>query len=189
MLSDRPRAFLHLTREPDFSQTCGFNRIIKVIMVHDLNPKNLHIYENLHINGLFFCKIQKTLFLGCFWALSLKWDFFSKNLEPVYYPYGTQTSWEVSEKSYELFWRNTFTYWETDILTVINHRTPFCLKTEVEKTKGCVKKPTRLILDTYCVWYLYALDGMSLFTFCGNFHTPKTWYLHAVKGGFIFKLL
>ena len=45
--SDWPRAFLHLTREPDFSQTCGFNRIT-------------------------------TLFLGCFWALSLELDFSQK---------------------------------------------------------------------------------------------------------------
>ena len=40
--------FCILTRQPDFSQTCGFNRIIKVIMVHELNLKNLHI------NWLFF---------------------------------------------------------------------------------------------------------------------------------------
>ena len=26
----------------------------------------------------FFCKIQKTLFLRCFWALPSKWDFFPK---------------------------------------------------------------------------------------------------------------
>ena len=58
--SDWPRVFLHLTWELDFSQTCGFNKIINVIMVHDLNLKNLHI------NGLFlFCKIQCT---QCFWV-------------------------------------------------------------------------------------------------------------------------
>ena len=62
--SDWPKAFLHLSQEPDFSQTCGFNRIIKVIMVQDFNPKNLHI------NGIFFCKILKSLFRGFFWALS-----------------------------------------------------------------------------------------------------------------------
>ena len=32
-------AFLHLAQEPDFAQTCSFNRIIKVISVHDLNLK------------------------------------------------------------------------------------------------------------------------------------------------------
>ena len=42
------------------SQTRGFNIIIKVIMVHNLNPKNLHV------NVLFFGKIKKTLFWGCF---------------------------------------------------------------------------------------------------------------------------
>ena len=55
---DWPKVFLHLSQEPDFSQTCGFNRIIKVIMVHDLNLKNLHI------NELFFAKSKKNLFLG-----------------------------------------------------------------------------------------------------------------------------
>ena len=56
-----PRAFLHLTPEPDFSQTCRFNRTIKVIMVHDLNPKNLHI------NGqIFFAKSKKPYFWGAF---------------------------------------------------------------------------------------------------------------------------
>ena len=42
-----PGAFLHLTPEPDFSQTCTFTRIINVTVMHDLNPKNLHI------NGVF----------------------------------------------------------------------------------------------------------------------------------------
>ena len=46
--SDWPRAFLYLTREPDFSQTCGFNRITKVIKV-----------QNLHINVLFFLAKSK----------------------------------------------------------------------------------------------------------------------------------
>ena len=42
-ISDWAREFLHLTQEPHFSQTCVFNRIINVIMMHDLNPKNLQI--------------------------------------------------------------------------------------------------------------------------------------------------
>ena len=60
LLSDWLRPFSHLIQEPDFSQTCGFNRIIKVIMVHDWNP------ENLHIKGiLFFCaKSKKPYFWG-----------------------------------------------------------------------------------------------------------------------------
>ena len=58
---DWPRAFLHITREPDFSQTCGFNRIIKVIMVHDLNPKNLHINGSM---DYFFAKSKNPCFLG-----------------------------------------------------------------------------------------------------------------------------
>ena len=45
------RALLYLTRESDFSQTSGFNTIIKVIMAHDLKAKNVHMKE------LFLCKI------------------------------------------------------------------------------------------------------------------------------------
>ena len=44
-----------------FSQTRGLNRIIKVMMVHNIKPKNLHI------NGLFlFTKSKKTYFGGVF---------------------------------------------------------------------------------------------------------------------------
>ena len=68
--SDWTRAFFHLPREPDFFQTCGFNRIIKVIVVHDLNAKILHISG---VFFFFFCKIQKNLFVEeAFWALSQK---------------------------------------------------------------------------------------------------------------------
>ena len=44
---------MHLTQERDFSQTCGFNRIIKVIMVHDLKPKK-------YKHQLFFLQNQKN---------------------------------------------------------------------------------------------------------------------------------
>ena len=74
--SDWTRAFFHSTREPDFFQTCGFNRIIKVIVVYDLNAKILHISG---VFFFFFCKIQKNLFVEeAFWALSQKWNFFPK---------------------------------------------------------------------------------------------------------------
>ena len=56
--SDWTRAFFHLTREPDFFQTCGFNRIIKVIVVHDLNAKILHISGVFFF--FFFVKSKKT---------------------------------------------------------------------------------------------------------------------------------
>ena len=78
------RAFLHLrirlenqvenaTWEWDFYQTYGFNRIIKVIMLHNLDQKNLHINELI-----FFVKSTKPYFLRYFWALSPNWDFSSK---------------------------------------------------------------------------------------------------------------
>ena len=53
--SDWPRAFLYLTPEPDFSQTCGFNRIIKSThrwTIFLQNPKN-------PIFGMFFGIIPK----------------------------------------------------------------------------------------------------------------------------------
>ena len=61
-------------------------------MVHDLNTTNLHINENLHINGLFFLQNPKNPIFGLFLGIIPKMRLFSKNLEPVYYPYGTQTS-------------------------------------------------------------------------------------------------
>ena len=51
-----------------FSQTCNFNRIVKVIMVHYLKTKNLHNNEH------FFAKIQKNPILG----IILKMRFFPK---------------------------------------------------------------------------------------------------------------
>ena len=38
---DWPKAFLFITREPDFSQTCGFHRNTKLTMVHHLKPKKV----------------------------------------------------------------------------------------------------------------------------------------------------
>ena len=60
MQPDWYRAFLHLTREPNFSRIWSFNRIIMIIMVHDLNPKNLHI------NRLLSVKSKRPCFLVVF---------------------------------------------------------------------------------------------------------------------------
>ena len=49
-----------------FSQTCSFNRIIKVIMVHDLKPK-----KSTHQQTTFFAKSKKP-FLGVFLGIILK---------------------------------------------------------------------------------------------------------------------
>ena len=128
MQSDWLRAFSHLTQEPDFSQTCCFNRIMKVIMVHDLNPKNLSI------NRLFFfLQNLKNPIFGVYLGIIPKIRFFHKNLAPSnFYPLGTITPWEVSEKSYELFWRKRIyllTYWQW-----WNYRIPFLLQAGVQKT-------------------------------------------------------
>ena len=122
--SDRPREFLHLTQQPDFPQTCGFKRIIKVIVVHDLNQKNLHI------NGLFlFCKIQKTLFLRCFQALSLEWHFFSQKSSSVSfshlkYPNFMKSFRKIISAILEkmCLHNDILTYWKW-----WNYRIPFCL--------------------------------------------------------------
>ena len=75
------RAFLHLTQETYFSQTCSFNSIINTIMVHDLNPKNLYI------NGLFFSffsflKNPKNPILGVLLGALPKMRFSPKNPAP-----------------------------------------------------------------------------------------------------------
>ena len=55
MQSECPWGSRHLTRKPDFSQTCSFNRMIKFIIGHDLNPNNLHISGHF-----FFVELQKN---------------------------------------------------------------------------------------------------------------------------------
>ena len=103
---DRLTAFLHLTGESYFSQISGFNKIIKVIMVHDLNP------NNLHINGLvFFCKIQKTLFFGIFGHYP-KSEIFSKKIWLRQFFTFKGILYLIN-----CFGENAFTYWPTDLLT------------------------------------------------------------------------
>ena len=63
-------SFMCLTWEPYFTQKYGFNRIIKVIIVHDLNPKNLHI------NKLFFLQNPKNPIYRVFLGIIQEWDFF-----------------------------------------------------------------------------------------------------------------
>ena len=107
--SDWLTAFLDLTREPDL-QTCSFNRIIKVIMMHNLNPK--------HINGLFFCKFQKILVLGCFWELSPRWDFYPKiRLRQFFTLKAPWLHKKFQKNSMSCFWENALTYWHFDMLT------------------------------------------------------------------------
>ena len=72
---------MHLTQEPDFSQTYGFNRIIKVIMVHDLNSK-----QSIHHSTTFFAKSKKPYFWGLLGQYPQN-EIFPKNLAPsVFYP-------------------------------------------------------------------------------------------------------
>ena len=55
-----------------FSQACGFSRIIKVIMVHGLNPKILHF------NGLIFLQNLKYPIFGVYLGIISKMKFLQK---------------------------------------------------------------------------------------------------------------
>ena len=114
--------FLHLTRQPDFFQTCGFNKIIKAIVVHNLNTKNLHI------NGFFFSKSQKTYF----WVgIIPKIRFFSQMSSSISFLRLKHSNFKRSLR--EILWailEKTLTYWHNDWW---NHRTPFRLKADLQQ--------------------------------------------------------
>ena len=111
------RIFAFNSRTRFFPDMRGFNRIIKVIMVHDLKQKKLYI-TGLIFFFFFFYKIQKNPIFEVFWGIIPKMRFFPKNPAlSVFHPWGTLNSWEVLEKSYEPFWRKRvylLTYWHTD---------------------------------------------------------------------------
>ena len=88
------------------------NRIIKVIIVNDLNAKNLYI------KWLSFCKIQKTLFLGYFWAFSQKSDFFQKiRFRQIFNLKALKLHGKFQKNPISRFGENAFNYWPTDLLT------------------------------------------------------------------------
>ena len=61
--SDWPIAFQAISREPDFSWTCGFRRIIE-------DHKTFHFTEKkVHINELDFRQITEKPIFGPFWDL------------------------------------------------------------------------------------------------------------------------
>ena len=95
-------------------------------MVRDLNPKNLHI------SALNFLQNQKkkNYFGGVFGYYPQNKIFSQKSSSFSFLHVNTLTSWQVSEKSYEPFWRKCvylLIYWHTD------SRTPFRLKTGVQQ--------------------------------------------------------
>ena len=112
-----------------FSQTCVFNRIIKVIMVHDLNPKHLHI------NGLFFsAKSKKSYLWGVFGHYPQHEIFSQKSCSVSFLPLRhpnfkrsfRKILYAVLEKT--LLPSDILTYWYTDILTVVKSKDPFSTK-------------------------------------------------------------
>ena len=67
--SDWPRAFRTIFGELEFSQTCGFCRIVKNIILNDFREKKVHI------NGQNFRKNPKNPIFGPILALSPKfWE-------------------------------------------------------------------------------------------------------------------
>ena len=93
MQSNWLQAFLNLTEESEFPQACGLNRIIKVIIVHDLHQKkSAEHWINV------FAKSKENYFGGIF----------------GYYPQNEISS-QKSERSYEPFWRKPVL--PTDLLT------------------------------------------------------------------------
>ena len=118
-----------------FLQTCGFNRIIKAIMMYDLNP------ENLQTNGLFFFEKSKKPY---FWGVSGHYcqnEIFSQksgsiSFLPLRHPNAMRSFrkilWAVLEKTCSP--TDTLTYWQW-----WNHRTPFCLTAGGPKNGGSSK--------------------------------------------------
>ena len=103
--------------------------IMVIIMAYDLNPRNLQYFYTI-----FFCKIQKTLVLGCFWVLSLKRDFFQKSDSVTFLPLRHPNFMRSFRKILRAVMEKTCL--TTDILTYWpwwNHRTPFHLKSGVQK--------------------------------------------------------
>ena len=147
MQSDWLSAFLHLNWEPDFSQTCGFNRIIKVIIVHDLNPKkSTHffffflqnpknpIFGHYPQNEIFSQKCSSVSFL------CLRYPNFMRNFRKIL--------WAVLEKPHLL--TDILTYWQW-----WNHTIPFGLK-------GGIQKPMwykQLLLQQKCFTVSFCIKG------------------------------
>ena len=109
MQSEWPWGSRHLTRKPDFSQTCSFNRIIKFIMEHDLNP------NNLHISGHFFFVKPKKNHSGGVLGHYPRNKLFSQKSGSASLA-SEKSTLLASEKSFEPFWRKRvylLTYWHT----------------------------------------------------------------------------
>ena len=114
---------MHLTRELDFPQACGFTRIKKVIMVYYLNPKTCTTMD------YFFAKSKKPYFWGVFGHYPQNRIFSQKSgslsFLPLRYPNFMRSLrkilWAILEKTH----LPTDQSWHTDILTVVKWYDPF----------------------------------------------------------------
>ena len=101
--------FLAITWEPDFTQACGFCRIL-------MNHKNFHLPQIPDkINDVIFLKSPKTMFLGHFWpflVIFAQWRFLPKTVSVTHnYIWAPNTM-----QSFRKNWRANFekTYGQKD---------------------------------------------------------------------------
>ena len=91
-----------------------------------------------------FCKIQKTLFSGYFWALSSKWDFSQKSSSASFLPLRHPNFMRSFRKILPAFLEKKRLRSDIIKMTYLqwwNHRIPFCLNLGLQKlhwfmTKG-----------------------------------------------------
>ena len=95
-LSDWSRGEMPISREPDFSQTCGFRRMIENHNIFRFKPFLVTSNDSI------FHKSPKKTILGTFGQIWAKPDFFPKNRAlSLFCVYGPLTSCKISEKTNE----------------------------------------------------------------------------------------
>ena len=130
--------------------------------------------KNLHITGLNILQNPKNPILGVFLSIIPKMRFFPKNLTlSIFYLSVTSTSWGISEKSYEPFWRKSvylLTYWLTYWQWWF-HRIPFHLKAEVQKSTLELQQFLRYVSFTSLFGHAWACLTMPM----KNYISKITW--------------
>ena len=121
----------------------------------------------------FFCKIQKILFWGCFGALSPKWDFFPKIWLCQFFTLKTPSLHEKFQKNPMRHFENVFTYWHSDIMTVVKSQGPF-----LSKGRG---QTSRNWMDT-CYIRITWLVPKSLFGHAWTHPSKLTWSIYNFNG-------
>ena len=137
--SDWPRAFLHFTRESDFSQTCGSQTSM----------------------DLFFAISKKCYFWGVLGHCSQN-EIFSQSSGPVSFLPLTHPN--VTRRFKKIIWailEKMHLY--INVLTVVKPWTPFPLKEEVKKHPKCLK--IYWVNLIYLVFFRFVTSSDWLLTF------------------------